>query len=122
MEEEVEDSEYSVDEEEEKQCLKEEELMRVKKVEKGRDEKEERAEEEGMEDWKVININIGVINKKGEWVESKKDVHRLTLTQRPYGKRRGETVGKWEQEWERRKAWAIFETRKDVEKGIWDTK
>ncbi|KAK5936217.1 hypothetical protein CgunFtcFv8_027655 [Champsocephalus gunnari] len=98
MEEEVEDS---VDEEKEKQCLKEEELMRVKKVEKGRDETEERAEEEGMEDWKVININIGVINKKGKWVESKKDVHRLTLTQRLYGKRRGETVGKWEEEWKR---------------------
>ncbi|KAK5921713.1 hypothetical protein CgunFtcFv8_019055 [Champsocephalus gunnari] len=117
MEEEVEDS---VDEGKEKQCLKGEELMRVKRVEKGRDENEGRAEEEGMEDWKVIHIHIGVINKKGKWVESKKDVHRLTLTQRPYGQRRGETVGKWEEEWEWTKAWAIFETRKDVEKGIWD--
>ncbi|KAK5916249.1 hypothetical protein CgunFtcFv8_011252 [Champsocephalus gunnari] len=71
------------------------------------DEEEEEQRQEIMKDWKVVDINIGVINKKGEWVKSEKDVHRLTLTKRPYGKREGETVEEWEKDWERRKEWAI---------------
>ncbi|KAK5901383.1 hypothetical protein CgunFtcFv8_026261 [Champsocephalus gunnari] len=119
MEEEEEDSEDSLNEEEERHCLKVEEKMRV---EKERKERDARMRKEKMKDWKVMEINIGVINKKGEWVKSEKDVHRLTLTKRLYVNREGDTVEEWEKDWERRKEWAITETRKDVESGKWDEK
>ncbi|KAK5883560.1 hypothetical protein CesoFtcFv8_019876 [Champsocephalus esox] len=111
--------EESGNEEQEVQRQKENDLLFEREMRGGKRRKRESSHKSEEGGGKRISVNIGKVNDKGVWVESKENVHHLRVRQRPFGGREGETVAMWRDMWEKRKVKAIAVTRVDVDEGNW---